>query len=62
MLKTKPRGKRKGVSLCACGNSLDSVAKEGLMEKVTFQKRVGRDEWVMEIPEERAFQAREQQG
>lgn len=36
--------------------SLDSVAKEGLMEKVTFQKRVGRDEWVMEIPEERAFQ------
>ena len=35
--------------------SLDSVAKEGLMEKVTFQKRVGRDEWVMEIPEERAF-------
>ena len=42
--------------------SLDSVAKEGLMEKVTFQKRVGRDEWVMEIPEERAFQAREQQG
>ena len=44
------------MSLCACGNSLDSVAKEGLMEKVTFQKRVGRDEWVMEIPEERAFQ------
>lgn len=50
------------MSLCACGNSLDSVAKEGLVEKVTFQKRVGRDEWVMEIPEERAFQAREQQG
>lgn len=42
--------------------SLDRVAKEGLMEKVTFQKRVGRDEWVMKIPEERAFQATEQQG
>lgn len=41
---------------------LESVAKEGLTEKVTFQKRVGRDEWVTEIPEERAFQAREQQG
>lgn len=59
--KNKAKGEKEGCE-SVCGNSLDSVAKEGLMEKVTFQKSVGRDEWVMEIPEERAFQAREQQG
>lgn len=39
------------VCVCVCAaTSLDSVAKEGLVEKVTFEKRVRRDEWVMEIP------------
>ena len=39
------------VCVCVCvATSLDSVAKEGLIEQVTFEKRVRRDEWVMEIP------------
>jgi len=31
------------------------VAKEGLIERVTFEKRVGSGGWVMEILEERAL-------
>lgn len=31
--------------------SLDSVAKEGLMEKMTFGQGVEGGDWVLEIPE-----------
>lgn len=31
--------------------SLDSVAKEGLMEKMTFGQGVAGGDWVLEIPE-----------
>lgn len=41
-----------------CGyvrKSLDTEAEEGLGEKMTFEQRVGRSEWTMEIPGERAL-------
>lgn len=48
-----------------CGyvrKSLDSEAEEGLGEKMTFEQRVGRSEWTMAIPGERAFKQESSKG
>lgn len=50
--KTKSRRAEEGQCMYVCmATSLDSVAKEGLMEKMTFGQGVAGGDWVLEIPE-----------
>lgn len=42
--------------------TLDSVAKEGLVEKMTCEQEVEGGDWVMEIPEKDHFQQGKSKG